>query len=133
MCSGSVEIVDSDGDTVALQGADAPHGYDTDDYLNLVITPEDPLTIGETYTVTIQDIEDSYHYVMDTYTWSFTVGDPAPALTVSATPNLLWPPNHKYRDVATSVTVFDVCDETPTVELVSLQAMNLMTHRDGRR
>ncbi len=55
------------------------------------------------------------------YSWSFTVGDAtAPVLTVTATPTVLGPPNHKYRDVVTSVEVSDDTDPAPTVTLLSV-------------
>jgi hypothetical protein len=39
---------------------------------------------------------------------------------VSVTPEVLWPPNHKYVDVAATVVANDNFDPNPTVELVSL-------------
>jgi hypothetical protein len=42
-----------------------------------------------------------------------------PTLTVSEAPSLLWPPNHRYVDVAATVTVSDVVDPSPSVVLVS--------------
>ncbi|MGH2579548.1 MAG: lamin tail domain-containing protein [Actinomycetota bacterium] len=44
----------------------------------------------------------------------------APALSASASPNLLWPPNHKYVTVQASVAVADDRDPAPSVELVSV-------------
>ena len=43
----------------------------------------------------------------------------APELNVSVTPNLLWPPNHKYVKATPSTSVNDACVETTKVELVS--------------
>jgi hypothetical protein len=42
-----------------------------------------------------------------------------PSLTVSVSPSVLWPPNHKYRDVTATVTVSDSVDPSPSVVLVS--------------
>jgi hypothetical protein len=44
----------------------------------------------------------------------------APTLEVSVTPNLLWPPNHKYVDVTATVVVADNFDPNPTVTLLSV-------------
>src|SRR5262249_28971018 len=44
----------------------------------------------------------------------------APTLTVSVSPSVLWPPNHKFQDVTATITVTDNCDPHPTVTLVSI-------------
>jgi hypothetical protein len=52
---------------------------------------------------------------------SVTVVDTlAPILTVTAEPNVLWPPNHRMVDVTYTVTATDICDPHPAVVLVSL-------------
>ena len=43
-----------------------------------------------------------------------------PMLSISVSPDILWPPNHTLRNVHVSVTVSDVCDASPTVRLVSI-------------
>jgi hypothetical protein len=43
-----------------------------------------------------------------------------PEISVTVTPNILWPPNHKYADVEVTVTAFDVVDPSPTVTFVSM-------------
>ena len=43
-----------------------------------------------------------------------------PAVNVSVTPNVLWPPNHKFVDVTATITATDNCDPNPTVTLVSV-------------
>jgi hypothetical protein len=43
-----------------------------------------------------------------------------PTLEVSVTPDMLWPPNHKYVDVAATVVADDNFDLNPIVELVSV-------------
>ncbi len=44
----------------------------------------------------------------------------APSLSVSASPNMLMPPNGKMIDVAVAHTVSDTCDSSVAVELVSI-------------
>jgi hypothetical protein len=43
-----------------------------------------------------------------------------PEISVTVTPNILWPPNHKYADVEVTVTASDVVDPSPTVTFVSM-------------
>jgi hypothetical protein len=43
-----------------------------------------------------------------------------PDLTVSVTPNELWPPNHQYVTVRATVTATDDTDPNPMIELVSV-------------
>jgi hypothetical protein len=43
-----------------------------------------------------------------------------PEITISVTPEDLWPPNHKYVEVIITVTVYDVCDPSPTITFVSM-------------
>jgi predicted extracellular nuclease len=44
----------------------------------------------------------------------------SPNLTVAASPGLLWPANHKYVDVTTTVSYSDDVDANPTLALVSV-------------
>ncbi len=44
----------------------------------------------------------------------------APALSLSVSPTLLWPPNHKLVPVTVTAAVSDVCDPSPTMRLVSI-------------
>ncbi len=43
-----------------------------------------------------------------------------PTITGTVTPNVLWPPNHKYVTVSSTVTVTDNADPNPTLTLVSV-------------
>ena len=43
-----------------------------------------------------------------------------PSLSISLSPNVLWPPNHAYRTIEAAITVSDDADPEPTVELVSV-------------
>ena len=44
----------------------------------------------------------------------------APTVTVIPSPETLWPPNHALRDVHFMVTVSDICDPAPRVELLDI-------------
>jgi M6 family metalloprotease-like protein len=43
-----------------------------------------------------------------------------PTLSVSLSPNTLWPPNHKLVPVSATLQVGNTCDPTPTVQLASI-------------
>ena len=50
-----------------------------------------------------------------------TVVDTAPPeINISATPSILWPPNHKYVQVEATVTAQDAGDPSPTITFVSV-------------
>jgi hypothetical protein len=56
-----------------------------------------------------------------TDTVNVTVVDTTPPeLTVSLSPDSLWPPNHKYVQVEATVTAEDAGDPAPTITLVSV-------------
>jgi hypothetical protein len=44
----------------------------------------------------------------------------APTLSVSVSPNDLWPPNHKLVQINATVVATDICDANPGVQLVSI-------------
>ncbi|MBU1418584.1 MAG: PKD domain-containing protein [Proteobacteria bacterium] len=44
----------------------------------------------------------------------------APSISVTATPDRLWPPNHKMHSISMAVTVQDSCDPAPEVLLTSV-------------
>ncbi|HXZ86372.1 MAG TPA: hypothetical protein VEI82_12890 [Myxococcota bacterium] len=87
------------------------------------LTPIGAFSIGATevtLTVTFTDpVTGSQTSASDTAL--VTVSDTTPPMLFAvADPAQLWPPNHKLVDVHVDVNVFDVCDATPAVELVSL-------------
>jgi hypothetical protein len=81
-CTGTVTMVDSTGSPVDLNDdcKDDTY-YCTEDYQHLTIQPTSDLIIGETYTVTIQGIQDQCGNPMETaFSWSFTVMTPVETL-----------------------------------------------------
>jgi len=72
-----------------------------------------------THVLTLNATDDSGNTGSDTVTVTVVDTTP-PEITVSVTPSVLWPPNHKYVEVTTVVTVHDVCDPSPTITLVSI-------------
>jgi pimeloyl-ACP methyl ester carboxylesterase len=68
-------------------------------------------------TLTVDDGEGN----TDTDTVVVTVVDSiAPSLSVSLSPDSLWPPNHRMVSITASIQVGDTCDTSPNVELVSI-------------
>jgi hypothetical protein len=53
---------------------------------------------------------------------TMTVEDTVPPeiVSVSATPDALWPPNHKMRRIEVDIQATDVCDPSPTCEVVGV-------------
>lgn len=43
-----------------------------------------------------------------------------PEINATVTPNVLWPPNHKYAEIKANVTAYDICDPSPEITLVSV-------------
>lgn len=83
------------------------------------INPTVTLPLGTT-TVTLTVNEGQFS---DTDTVNITVQDTTPpTISVSVSPDTLWPPNHKYVDITANVTVSDICDPSPTVTLVSVKS-----------
>ena len=71
-----------------------------------------------THTVTLT-VDDGN--LTGTDTVDITVTDTtAPSLSVSLSPNVLWPPNHKMVKITASIDIGDSCDDEPTVNLVSI-------------
>ena len=66
-----------------------------------------------------------------TATTHVTVRDTmAPTLSVSLSPNDLWPPNHKLVQIAATVVVSDTCDAHPAVQLVSITSSDPLSPDD---
>jgi hypothetical protein len=45
-----------------------------------------------------------------------------PEISVEMTPDVMWPPNHKFWTITAEIEVEDVCDPDPQVELVSISS-----------
>jgi hypothetical protein len=43
-----------------------------------------------------------------------------PEITATATPSVIWPPNHKYVTVRVNITAFDICDPSLNITFVSI-------------
>ena len=72
-----------------------------------------------THVLTLSATDDSGNTGTDNVTIE-AVDTTPPEINVSVSPDILWPPNHKYVDVETTVTVYDAVDSSPTLMLVSV-------------
>ena len=83
-CVGMVTMVDRNNNFVELLSSHNI-GYESPDNINLVIKPKVPLVKGETYTVTIREMKDSYYNVMETpYSWTFSTTGMPPITEIAA-------------------------------------------------
>ena len=105
----ATDAVDSDLDYVWKEG-DTVLGTEAD--LNYTFA------LG-THVLTLSATDDSGNTGTDTVTIE-AVDTTPPEISVSVAPDIMWPPNHKYADVETVVTVHDTVDTSPSVVLVSV-------------
>jgi len=75
-------------------------------------------TLG-THLVTLSATDKSGNVGSDNVTVKVMDTTP-PQMSVTVTPRIMWPPNHKYVQVKVNVTVFDIGDPSPTITLVSI-------------
>jgi hypothetical protein len=120
-----VECTSPNGTEIGLDGSGSsdPDG----DQLTYTWDWSEGSTMGETvYT----------YFPVGTHTITLTVNDgnltdidtvdvtvmdsTAPRLSVSLSPNALWPPNNKLMKITASIDIDDSCDDNPTIKLVSI-------------
>lgn len=104
LCSASSALVDA--------GSFDPDG----DPITLVQSPVGPYGLGTTtVTLTVTDNKGA----SDSCTATVTVVDQEPPIisSVSASPSMLWPPNHRMIPIAVTVSPSDVCDVAPICEI----------------
>lgn len=114
---GGVNIND-DAIQAFLAGASATDIVDA----NPVITNDAPGTfpLGDTMvTFTATDFSGNVASIAATVTVTDTT---PPDLSLSVSPAMLWPPNHKMIPIGISVAATDICDPNPVVELVLVES-----------
>ena len=72
-----------------------------------------------THTVTLNATDLSGNTGTDTVIVTVVDTTP-PQMNITATPSVIWPPNHKYVEVKVNVTAVDVCDPSPQITFVSI-------------
>jgi CSLREA domain-containing protein len=105
---------DPDGDTLTFEWTDANGGV----VGNSALLTVDVGFGASTFTLTVDDGRGLTATDEVVVSVSDTAGPAIGALT--ATPNVLWPPNQRMVSVVVSVSVADVCDPNPTYRIVSV-------------
>jgi PKD repeat protein len=72
-----------------------------------------------THTITLNATDEAGNTGSDTVIVT-VIDTTSPEITCIATPSTLWPPNHKYIEVKTTVTAYDICDSSPQITFVSI-------------
>ncbi|MGJ0484671.1 MAG: HYR domain-containing protein [Methylomicrobium sp.] len=75
-----------------------------------------------TTTVTFTATDDAGNTATATTTVTVVDTTPPTINAVTANPNSLWSPNHELRPVTVSVNVSDICDATPSCEIISVSS-----------
>lgn len=107
------QSTDPDGDVLSFVWTDAAGNI-----IGTTAVVQTTVSFGtHTFTLTVTDSAG----LSSTATTHVTVADTAPpALSVTLSPNLLWPPNHELIPITATVSATDTCDANPAVVLVSI-------------
>jgi hypothetical protein len=90
---------------------------------SIIGTTSNPLSYAEQGTYAVTWTYDDGNGNFTTQTQSVVVQDVTPpSISVSASPDTLWPPNHKLVSISTTVTATDNCDPAPLILLQSITA-----------
>ena len=92
--------------------------YEADTFLGTGETINHTFPLG-THTVTLL-VTDSSGEIDDDQVTIVVQDTTPPELTLSVTPDTLWPPNHKMVQVTPAWTAIDLCDQDPDVSLKSI-------------
>ncbi len=85
-------------------------------------TTTDPLIYTEQGSYVVNWTYDDGNGNITTQSQTVIVEDTTPPSidTISASPDIIWPPNHKMVPVTISVSVFDNCDTDPSIQIISI-------------
>lgn len=110
------EQTDLDGTPVTV-----PLPTATDNCLVASITSDAPAVfpLGET-TVTFTAMDGSGNTAKASTTVTVVDTTPPEINALTASPDMLWPPNHRMWEIGLTVDVFDICDVDPHCEIVAV-------------
>lgn len=122
-CCRNLELPAGDQCRVSVTPEDVNDGsFDPDnDLITFSVSPEGPFSIGVHHlTLTVTDS----HGESDFCTARLEVKDVAPPdfIALRATPDLLWPPNHKMIEVKIAADLIDICDPDPTYRIIEVHS-----------
>jgi len=125
--------VQTDPGTCSSSNASIDHGsFDPDgDAVTVSQTPPPPYPLGTTaVTLTATDTEK----LTSTCNASVTVVDKEPPkiFSISASPNVLWPPNKKMISVTVSVSASDNCDQNPVCKITGITSNESISSSDAQ-
>jgi len=118
-----IEIPVDENCQVSITAEDVDGGsYDPDDdTIKLSVDNTGPFLPGEYWVnLTVTDSNEA----SDTCQAKVTVVDATPPniQSLSASPNLLWPPNHKMVEVILNATAYDRCDTQPKCQIIAVSS-----------
>jgi hypothetical protein len=123
----TVEQESWDGTTVTLNGSaidkcDAALDYqwsEDGEVLGTSAALTHTFNLGA-HTLTFKATDDSGNVGTDTATVTVVDTTPPTIHSVPASPNILWPPNHKMVGVTVTVDANDICDPAPVCQIVAV-------------
>lgn len=77
--------------------------------------------LGDT-TVAFEAVDDSGNGASCSEIVTVEDTTPPEITDVTATPDTLWPPNHKFKEITVDVTVTDICDSTPSCSISNVES-----------
>ncbi len=131
LLGGSKIVLECGADTFSDPGATVEDDFDSDIRVKIGGDIVDPMKPG-IYIITY-DATDSSGNAADQVTRTVIVQDTLPPVfrSLSATPDLLWPPNHKLVPVNFHADVVDLCDSEPRVVLTAVSSNELKDNWRG--
>ena len=94
---------------------------DTDVAVQCTPASGDTFALGTT-TVSCSATDDSGNTATGTFDVTVVDSTPPLILSVEATPNVLWPPNHKMVDISVVVVAVDAVDPNPVSRIISVSS-----------
>lgn len=118
-------VLDTDNLTIQCYGNDDPipwtEGRFTQEIWDNILNGTDQFTFEE-YRNWAFPIDDYFESKLDNWSIRRIIDENPPEISVTVNPEMLWPPNHKMKDIVTTVEVIDDSDPNPRIELYSVES-----------